>query len=152
MKQVLMNALGATLIGDNEKLKEANNALSEMAQQPGYCMTLMEIIDDGSLNVPIKQAGLIQLKNTIKAKWKCKTESLQMSQDEKISIRNSLITAVCRCAQHPLLIKIYREIISTVIGYEYENWIPIEEIIGKLHKNEDVVPIFHCILGICTNF
>ena len=34
-----------------------------------------------------------------------------------------------------MLIKLYREILCIVIGYEYENWIPIEEIVNKLKNN-----------------
>ena len=78
MKGVLVEALGATLIGDNNKLKEANNALSEMGKEPGYCMALMEVVDDPSFGVPLKQAALIQLKNNIKAKWASKEESMQL--------------------------------------------------------------------------
>jgi hypothetical protein len=32
----------------------------------------MEIVDDPSINIPTKQAGLVQLKNVIRAKWKGK--------------------------------------------------------------------------------
>lgn len=145
-------ALSATLIGDNAKLKEANSALSEMSQQQGYSMTLMHVVDDGNIGFPVKQAALIQLKNVLKAKWRPKNESMQLAGEERLQIRDSLITAVIRCAQHPMLIKLYREIICIVVGYEYENWMPIDEILAKLHKNEDITSVFHCILGICTNF
>jgi hypothetical protein len=32
-------------------------------------MAMMEIVDDAQLPVEVKQAGLIQLKNTIKVRW-----------------------------------------------------------------------------------
>ena len=35
-------------------------------------MTLMEIVDDPAINETVKQAALIQLKNTIKKNWKAK--------------------------------------------------------------------------------
>lgn len=35
-------------------------------------MTLMEIVDDVNINETVKQAALIQLKNTIKRSWKSK--------------------------------------------------------------------------------
>ena len=34
----------------------------------------MEIIDDNSLDISIKQAALVQLKNTIRLKWKPKKD------------------------------------------------------------------------------
>jgi hypothetical protein len=35
-------------------------------------MTLMEIVDDVNINETVKQAALIQLKNTVKRSWKSK--------------------------------------------------------------------------------
>lgn len=35
-------------------------------------MTLMEIVDDVNINETVKQAALIQLKNTVKKHWKAK--------------------------------------------------------------------------------
>lgn len=37
---------------------------------------MMEIVDDASLHVDVKQAALIQLKNTIKIRWNAKKEEL----------------------------------------------------------------------------
>ena len=37
---------------------------------------MMEIVDDASLPVEVKQAALIQLKNTIKLRWSAKREEL----------------------------------------------------------------------------
>lgn len=51
-----------------------------------------------------------------------------------------------------MLIKLYREVLTTVIGYEYETWIPLNELITVLNSGTDLSPIFHCIIAICTNF
>jgi hypothetical protein len=37
-------------------------------------MTLMEIINEQTLDLSIKQAALVQLKNNVKSKWKPKNE------------------------------------------------------------------------------
>lgn len=74
----------------------------------GYCTSLMEIINDYSLGVPIKQAALIQLKNNIKAKWKPKNEKLELSAAEKNDIRNALLKAIIQCSKNHMLIKLYR--------------------------------------------
>jgi hypothetical protein len=34
----------------------------------------MEIIDEQSLGIPVKQAALIQLKNNIRSRWKSKKD------------------------------------------------------------------------------
>lgn len=39
-------------------------------------MLLMEVVDDGSLQVEVKQAALIQLKNHIKMHWNAKSEQM----------------------------------------------------------------------------
>lgn len=43
--------------------------LTQMSRQPSYCMIMMEITDDQSLDLGIRQAALVQLKNTIKKYW-----------------------------------------------------------------------------------
>lgn len=40
-------------------------------------MTLMEIVDDINVNETVKQAALIQLKNTIKRSWKAKKYEIE---------------------------------------------------------------------------
>jgi hypothetical protein len=39
-------------------------------------MTLMEIVDEGSLSVEVKQAALIQLKNNFKLRWQSKKDPI----------------------------------------------------------------------------
>ena len=36
----------------------------------GYCLALMEIVDQNQIDIYIKQAALVQLKNNIKNRWK----------------------------------------------------------------------------------
>ena len=43
-------------------------------------MAMMEIVDDTSLPVEVKQAALIQLKNTIKLRWIAKREELDPTE------------------------------------------------------------------------
>jgi hypothetical protein len=39
----------------------------------------MEIIDEQNLEIPVKQAALIQLKNYIRSKWKTKKDKPQLN-------------------------------------------------------------------------
>ena len=39
----------------------------------GYCMKLMEIADCREFDIPVKQAALVQLKQTIQKHWESKT-------------------------------------------------------------------------------
>ena len=78
-KEPILAALLSSFQADQDKLKEATAYLAEASKTPGnsipnlgYCMTLMEIVDDANVNETVKQAALIQLKNTIKRSWKAK--------------------------------------------------------------------------------
>ena len=82
-------------------------------------MTLMEITVDESLNLPLKQAALIQLKNNIRARWKTKTIELAINKEEKEQIRNVLVEAMIRCGKEYQLIKLYKEIITIVVSMDY---------------------------------
>ena len=78
----------------------------------------MEIVDEGSVEIPIKQAALMQLKNTIRARWKPKNEKESpLNVEEKKMIQNSLVMAVIRCAKIHKLIKLYREIITVITSH-----------------------------------
>ena len=69
----------------------------------------MEIIDDNSLDISIKQAALVQLKNTIRLKWKPKKDKEgELQAEEKNMIKKSIVMAVIRCAKIFQLIKLYR--------------------------------------------
>lgn len=43
-------------------------------------MAMMEIVDEQGLQVEVKQAALIQLKNTVKLRWVAKREELEASE------------------------------------------------------------------------
>ena len=55
----------------------------------------MEIIDLTNLQTAVKQAALVQLKNTIKIKWNAKRGELV--QADKDAIRGAIVTAIIRC-------------------------------------------------------
>lgn len=102
----------------------------------------------------LKQAALVQLKNNIKSKWKPKNEKLEISATEKHHIRSAIILAVIRCAKNYMLIKLYREVLTTIIGNEFETWIPTNDLIALLNNNEasNLAPVLQCIIAISTNF
>lgn len=43
-------------------------------------MCLMQIIDEGNVQIPLKQAALIQLKNNIKSRWKGRRDKQVLSE------------------------------------------------------------------------
>ena len=93
-------------------------------------MAMMEIVDDAHLQVEVKQAALIQLKNTIKLRWSAKREELEPT--EKESIRGALLLAVMRCHRSHKLIKLYKEVFTIIIGHDYKQWLPVRQIVDLL--------------------
>ncbi len=76
----------------------------------------MEIVDNAQISTPVKQNALVQLKNTIKLKWR---STSPLTENDKNQIKGAIVTAICRCNQDIKLIKIYREVLSIMVGYEY---------------------------------
>ena len=81
----------------------------------GYCQSLMEIIDDHNSNFSIKQAAMIQLKNTIKLRWNARTDFLD--PNDKEVIKNTIITAIIRCGKDYKLVKLYREVLKLIVNF-----------------------------------
>ena len=101
-------------------------------------MTLMEITVDESLNLPMKQAALIQLKNNIRGRWKNKNIELAIKTEQKDQIRNVLVEAIIRCGKDYQLIKLYKEIITIIVSMDYEEWLPIQQIMSNFAKKENI--------------
>ena len=113
-------------------------------------MAMMEIVDEGSLPVEVKQAALIQLKNTIKLRWLAKREELEKS--EKESIRGALVLAVMRCHRNHKLIKLYKEIITIITGHDYQQWLPVRQIVDLLPQDTDTSALLHILLAMAASF
>lgn len=113
-------------------------------------MILMQIVDDQTLPVEVKQAALIQLKNHIKLHWTAK--KVEMEKQEKQTIKNTILLAVIRCNKNHKLIKIYKEIFTIIIGHEYKTWLPVVPIVERIKQQQDLVPLLHMLLAIAASF
>lgn len=149
-KEALVAALRNTFIGDSKTLKDTTAYLAEAGQHVGFSMLLMEIVDEGALQVEVKQAALIQLKNHVKLHWNAKRE--EMDRQEKDTIKNALLLAVIRCNRNHKLIKIYKEIFTIIVGFEYRNWLPVVPIVERIREEQDLVPLLHILLAIAASF
>lgn len=93
----------------------------------------MKIADNSDISIPIKQGALIQLKNTIKKYWSATSYSI--CEEEKQTIMGNLVMAFIRSSHTFQLIKLYREVVSAVIGFEHKRWIPIDDLLGRINNN-----------------
>ena len=85
----------------------------------------MEIIDSVCIKIEIRQAALVQLKNSIRAKWKqmssnTNTRNTAISSKEKEFIRVNIIQSVLRIANNYPLLKQYKEILTILVGYDFK--------------------------------
>lgn len=57
-----------------------------------------------------------------------------------------------RVSKNYKLIKLYKEVICTIVGHEYKTWLPTEAILAKIRANEDLIPMMHVLVAIATSF
>jgi hypothetical protein len=57
-----------------------------------------------------------------------------------------------RCSKSYKLIKLYKEIICIIVGNEYKNWMPVEQIVAKLQADEDLIAMMNVLIAIATSF
>jgi hypothetical protein len=113
-------------------------------------MTMMEIVDDQSLPVEVKQASLIQLKNNFKLRWQSKKDEIDKA--EKELIKSALLVAVIRCNKNFKLIKLYKEIFTIIITYEYRTWMPVQPILERILHDQDIASLIHVLIAIASSF
>lgn len=89
----------------------------------------MEIVDDSNIKEHIRQAAAIQLKLTVESKWKVPKQSKTqpMSDGEKSTIRQFLLTAFLRSHKNTKILPIYRVIVCTVVEHDYKDWQPAND-------------------------
>ena len=77
----------------------------------------MEIVDDVAVKDPIRQAAAIQLKLTIENRWKVPPSSTTqaLTENEKATIRQFLLTAFLRSHRNTKVLPIYRVIVTTIV-------------------------------------
>jgi hypothetical protein len=64
--------LNLSLIPNSSEVREATAGLNNLAKQFGYCMIAMEIADDQTQPLPIRQGALVQFKISAKRFWDAK--------------------------------------------------------------------------------
>jgi hypothetical protein len=64
-----------------------------------------------------------------------------------------LFPAVIRCNKDIRFLRLYKAIIKNVTTYDYEVWLPIEQIVNSLVNDvANVVPTLHFLIGIVESF
>lgn len=94
----LVKALEYTVInaGDGQKVKQAEDFLNYSKTQTNYCIALMMIVNDNTNSLPIRQAAILQLKQSIEKNWVLKKnkENYVIEEEEKLKIKASILDAL----------------------------------------------------------
>jgi len=46
------------------------------------------------------------------------------------------------------LLKLYKDIVSTIVGFAHKDWLPTEALINSLNSNQNPIAILHMIIAI----
>ncbi|PON51218.1 Coatomer beta subunit [Parasponia andersonii] len=83
-----------SLSGDESVRKPAEAALAQCEARPGFCSCLMEIISAKDLapQVDVRLMASVYFKNSINRYWRRRRDSLGISNEEKVHLRQKLLS------------------------------------------------------------
>jgi hypothetical protein len=74
-------------------------------------------------------------------------------EEEKVQVRQYLFPAMIRCDKDIRFLRLYKAIIKNITMYDYEVWLPIDQIVNSLLNDPtNVVPTLHFLIGIIESF
>lgn len=99
----------------------------------------MMIADQSDLEINIRQFAVTDLKNSITKHWRPKKDKPSFSEEDKSTVRNSLLDALIRSADNSKLCKMYCKIILDVCTFDFPKAWPnlVELAIAKLNASEN---------------
>ena len=75
----------------------------------------MVIADTANYDLPIRQAALVQFKNAARKYWNSTAYEIQAT--DKNQIVSALVDAFIRISGIPILLNLYKEIVTLIIGF-----------------------------------
>jgi hypothetical protein len=131
--------LSKTVENDKTVLHDVSVQLGLWESQPGFCSVLLELVDDKSNSVVVRNAAVILLKNVIEKYWRRSDRSYYITDDEKVYLRSRLLSlfnesasSVCSAAVDVHLMtaftlqvaKTHAVLLSTVAMHDYPSHWP----------------------------
>lgn len=139
----LTELLRATIEPVPEQRKQAEEQLSQIHKIIGFVPTLLQIVMQNDLDLPVRQAGAIYLKNLITDSWQDReTEPgepmvFSIHEQDRAMIRGSVVEAIVHA---PDLIKVQLAIcVNHIIKYDFPGrWTQVVDKISIFLQNPDV--------------
>jgi hypothetical protein len=110
----IVDAFGRTLQPNKEVLDEAYRDTEQLAQESGYCTTLMQAIAEESIDINVRQACLVNLKRQLNTRWQPEGAGA-IPLEEQAAIKGSIFQAVVMANNNPKLRKVYKQVVKSLV-------------------------------------
>ncbi|XP_012218774.1 importin-7 [Linepithema humile] len=133
----LTELLRATI--DPAQQKEAEEQLTQIHKIIGFAPTLLQVVMSNEVDMPVRQAGVIYLKNLISANWAEKEDGLtefNIHEQDRAMIRDAIVDAVVHA---PELIRVQLALcINNIVKHDFPGrWTQIVDKITIYLQNPD---------------
>jgi exportin-2 (importin alpha re-exporter) len=115
--------------------------LADSTRQQGFLLQLLQLIDNGSANIAVRQAAAVFYKNTVKTAWDESKEpeerkNIVISQQDRTMIKTNLVELMCTVP--PQIQAQISEAISIIAEVDYpDKWDGLlPNLIGKFDSND----------------
>lgn len=139
MEESVIQALATCMSPDNEVRKQSEAFITSLKAQPGFYVLLLQISQNSSYPLEIRQIAVILLKNSA-LKWK----KGEIPADSKAVIKSSILNCLKKSA--PVLIRTQLEEIVQVLGKQEYPWEGINDQIHSFLDSNDPDCIFAALV------
>ncbi|XP_074268667.1 uncharacterized protein LOC141592022 isoform X3 [Silene latifolia] len=136
MYQLLANSLSP----DINVRKPAEDALSHSENRSGFCSCLMEVITatDLAAQVDVRMMATVYFKNSINRYWRNRRDSMGISSEEKIYLRQKLLSYLRE--ENDKIALILAVLISKIARFDYpKEWPDLFTILAQQLQSADVL-------------
>ncbi|XP_004932830.1 importin-7 isoform X2 [Bombyx mandarina] len=154
----LIEILRATI--DPNQRQQAEEQLSQIHKIIGFAPALLQVVMQNDVNIPVRQAGVVYLKNLITSGWQDKEREegepipFNIHEQDRAMIRDIIVEAI---VQAPEIIRVQLCVcLKTIIKHDFpERW---TQIVDKIHiflQNPDAnswMGALQCLYQLIKNY
>lgn len=132
----LAQLLAQTISPDTQAMRNAEQQLRQGELRPGFCLMLLELLRDASVNEGARQAGAIYFKNFVRRQWT--VESGGITPNDRQAIKQHLLSLMLQ-APKPTQVQLaagLEEISITDYPAEWQSLLP--EMVQHLKTSQDM--------------
>ncbi|KAK4745927.1 hypothetical protein SAY87_012239 [Trapa incisa] len=125
--------------GDERVRKPAETALSQSESRPGFCSCLMEVIISKDLaSQDVRLMASVYFKNSISRYWRTRRDSLGISTEEKVHLRQKLVSHLGE--EHDQIAQMLAVLISKIARFDYpKDWPDLFSNLAERLQSADIL-------------